>query len=107
MGDAPRWRGLNRAALRTVAAEIARLAEMPAHALAGLPTDIALTPEYADIADQVERKIRGIALYESQIERLVDGNDAMADAVRIQGARIGRLDGTAGMAERYWATSLL
>jgi len=87
--------------------EFARLEELPEGALAGLPTDVALTPEYADIADQVERKIRGIALYESQIERLFGGVDAMADAVRIQGARIGRLGGTAGMAERYWATSLL
>jgi len=87
--------------------EFARLAELPLDALAGVPTDVALTPEYADIADQVERKIRGIALYESQIERLFDGVDAMADAVRIQGTRIGRLGGTAGMAERYWETNLL
>ena len=86
--------------------EFARLQELPADALAGLPTDVALTPEYTDIADQVERKIRGIALYESQIERLFGSIDEMADAVRIQGTRIGRLGGTAGMAERYWATSL-
>ena len=35
-------------------------------------------PEFADISDQLERKIRAIALYESQIERLFDGTTAMA-----------------------------
>jgi LmbE family N-acetylglucosaminyl deacetylase len=87
--------------------QFARLEELPADAFADLPTDVALTPEYADIADQVERKIRGIAIYESQVPRLFGGVDAMATAVRGYGVRIGRLGGTAGMAERYWATSLL
>ena len=35
-----------------------------------------LVPEYADITDQLERKITGISLYESQIERLFDGTQA-------------------------------
>ena len=30
-------------------------------------------PEYADVSDQLERKIRGIAIYESQLERLFGG----------------------------------
>ena len=49
---------------------------------AGLPADVSLAPEYADITDQLERKIMGIGLYESQIERLFDGTREMADAVR-------------------------
>ena len=41
--------------------------------LAGLPADVSIVPEYADITDQLERKIMGISLYESQLERLFDG----------------------------------
>ena len=48
-------------------------------------------PEFADITDQLERKIMGINLYESQIERLFDGTLAMADAVRAYGPEIGEL----------------
>ena len=62
--------------------------------------------EFADISDQIERKIRGIALYESQIERLFDTQKAMASAVRAYAARtgdIGRVPG--GLAERYWVTT--
>jgi LmbE family N-acetylglucosaminyl deacetylase len=87
--------------------DFARLDDLPASALAGIPSDVALTPEYAATSEVVERKIRGIALYESQIDRLFTGVDAMADAVRAQADRIGRLGGIPGGAERYWATSLL
>ncbi len=38
--------------------------------------DVALTPEYADIADQLERKITGhLRLYGSQMERLFGGTE--------------------------------
>ena len=87
--------------------DFARLENLPAGALAGIPSDVALTPKYAATSDVVERKIRGIALYESQMERLFAGVDAMGDAVRAQADRIGRLGGVPGGAERYWATSLL
>ncbi len=87
--------------------QFARLEDLPAGSLDGFPTDVALTPEYAAIAEVVERKIRGIALYESQIDRLFEGVAPMADAVRAEGARIARLGGLPGYAERYWATSLL
>ncbi len=72
--------------------------------LGALPADVSISPEYADITDQLERKIMGIGLYESQIERLFDGTRAMADAVRKHGvmtAGIGEVDGAA---ERYWAS---
>jgi LmbE family N-acetylglucosaminyl deacetylase len=86
--------------------EFRRLEDLPAGSLAGLPADVSLSAEFADVGDQLERKIRGIALYESQIERLFRGPRAMADAVRGFGARVadlGRVPG--GAAERYWVTT--
>ena len=65
-----------------------------------------MIPEYADIGDQIERKIRGIALYESQIDRLFDDQKAMANAVRSHATRIADLGGVPnGAAERYWVTT--
>ena len=84
-----------------------RLEELPAGALAGLPNDIGLTPEYADITETVERKIQGLTLYESQLERLFGGADQMGDAVRGFGTKVASLGGLPGFAERYWATSKL
>jgi LmbE family N-acetylglucosaminyl deacetylase len=77
------------------------LDDLPAGALEGLPSDVFLTPRFADISDQLERKVRGIALYESQLDRLFEGERKMASAVRLEAARIGQLGGL-GRAERYW-----
>ena len=66
-----------------------------------------LTPELADITDQVERKIKGLELYESQLDRLFGGKDAMGDAVRGFGTKVAALGGTSGFAERYWASAKL
>ena len=52
--------------------DFGRLEDMPEGSFAALPADISLTAEFADISDQLEKKIRGIAIYESQIERLFD-----------------------------------
>ncbi len=87
--------------------DFTRLEELPADALAAIPSGVALTPEYAATSEVIERKIRGIALYESQMDRLFTGVQAMGDAIRAQADRIGRLGGIPGGAERYWATSLL
>lgn len=84
--------------------EFTRLADLGG-GLERIPSDVALTPEYADITQDVERKIRGIAIYESQIDRLFEGVDGMANAVRSQAARVARLGAIPGSAERYWATS--
>ena len=81
-----------------------RLEQLPSGALDGLGTGVLLTPEYADITDQVERKIRGIALYESQLDRLFGGEREMAAAVRAYGAKTAELGGVSGSAERYWRT---
>jgi LmbE family N-acetylglucosaminyl deacetylase len=74
-------------------------------ALNGLPQSVSVFPTYADISDQIERKITGIDIYESQIERLFDATREMADAVRSYGAALGLVGDVAGPAERYWRTS--
>jgi LmbE family N-acetylglucosaminyl deacetylase len=84
-----------------------QLGDLPAGAFAGLPADVGLTPEYADITDVVERKIMGLTLYESQLDRLFGGRDQMGDAVRGFGTKVAALGGLPGFAERYWATSKL
>jgi LmbE family N-acetylglucosaminyl deacetylase len=86
--------------------EFRRLEDLPEGSLGGLPQDVSLTAEFADVGDQLERKIRGIALYESQIERLFTSQRAMADGVRGFAAKVadlGRVPG--GAAERYWVTT--
>ena len=84
-----------------------RIEDLPADALARVPADVAITPDYADISDMLDRKIMGIRLYESQLGRLFGGADAMADAVRGYGAKVAGRAGRSGAAERYWATSQL
>lgn len=81
-----------------------RLEQLPDGALDGLGGGILLAPEYADVSDQLERKIRGIALYESQLDRLFGGEREMAAAVRAYGAKTAELGGVSGSAERYWRT---
>ena len=80
------------------------LDDLPDGALSGLPRSLALRPEYAEVSDQLERKISGIRLYESQLDRLFGGRREMAAAVRGYGARMAGLAGRGGASERYWAT---
>ena len=68
------------------------------------PPDVSIIPGYADITDQLERKIMGIGLYESQLERLFDSKREMADAVRTYGRAIAGIGEIDGSAERYWAS---
>jgi LmbE family N-acetylglucosaminyl deacetylase len=81
-----------------------RLDDLPGTPLAGLPTDISVTAEFADITDQIERKIMGINIYESQLARLFDGTPQMADSVRAYGRAMAELGSVDGVAERYWAS---
>ena len=67
-----------------------------------IPQDVLLTPRFADITDQLERKITGIGLYDSQLDRLFGGVKPMASAVRQYGARMAALGRQGGAAERYW-----
>ena len=81
-----------------------RLEDLGSDPLAALPDNISVIPEFADITDQIERKIMGISLYESQLERLFDGKIQMADAVRAYGRTLAEFGGVSGAAERYWAS---
>ena len=84
--------------------EFRRIEDLGAEVLDALPTGIALTPQYADVTDQIEKKITGITIYESQIERLFDGSREMADAVRSHARIIAEIGGIDGLAERYWVS---
>jgi LmbE family N-acetylglucosaminyl deacetylase len=81
------------------------LDQLGSGALAGLPAGVSVFPTYADVGDQLERKITGIGLYESQIERLFEDRKEMANAVRAYGKSLGLVGGVDGAAERYWRTS--
>jgi LmbE family N-acetylglucosaminyl deacetylase len=81
-----------------------RIEDLGPGALEALPADVALAPQYADVTDQIEHKITGINIYQSQLERLFDGPKDMADAVRSQARLIADLGGVDGLAERYWAS---
>jgi LmbE family N-acetylglucosaminyl deacetylase len=82
-----------------------RIEDLPEPVRALLPEDVSLQPEFADIGDQIERKITGIGLYESQLDRQFGGRRQMADAVRSYGAALGEASGTGGFKERYWSTT--
>ena len=81
-----------------------RLEDLGAGGLDSLPSDVSILPTFADITDQVERKIMGINIYQSQIERLFDGTKEMANAVRSYGRTIAELGEVEGSAERYWVS---
>jgi LmbE family N-acetylglucosaminyl deacetylase len=85
--------------------DFASLDQLGPDTFSSLPADVSIFPAFADIGDQIERKITGISMYESQIERLFDGTREMADAVRSYGAALGIAGEVAGAAERYWRTS--
>jgi LmbE family N-acetylglucosaminyl deacetylase len=84
--------------------EFRGLGDLGSNPFAALPGDVSVRPEFADITDQLERKIMGINLYTSQIERLFDDTRAMADATRAYGRAIAELGEVDGAAERYWAS---
>jgi LmbE family N-acetylglucosaminyl deacetylase len=81
-----------------------RVEDLPRGVFDDVPAGIAITPEYADITDQLERKITGIAIYGSQMGRLFGGTDDMARQARAYGRKVALLGGIGGAAERYWAT---
>ena len=86
--------------------EFTRLGELPGGGVPGLPAGVSVAPEFADVSDMLERKIRGIALYESQMNRLFANPKDMANAVRSHATRIADLGRVAnGAAERYWVTT--
>jgi LmbE family N-acetylglucosaminyl deacetylase len=84
--------------------DFGRIEDLPAGVFDDVPADVAITPEYADITDQLERKITGISLYESQMDNLFGGTRDMARQTRAYGRKVALLGGGGGAAERYWAT---
>jgi LmbE family N-acetylglucosaminyl deacetylase len=82
-----------------------RLEDLGADVVDSLPSEVSIFPTYADIGDQIERKVTGISLYRSQLDRLFDGTREMGDAVRAYGKAMGVIGGIDGPAERYWVTS--
>jgi LmbE family N-acetylglucosaminyl deacetylase len=75
---------------------------MAEHA-AQLPADLVLEARFADISDQLERKVAGLRLYRTQVERLFESEQGMLDAVTGFAARIADAGGVgSGAAERYW-----
>jgi LmbE family N-acetylglucosaminyl deacetylase len=84
--------------------DFGRLEELPPGVFDDLPQGVGIAAEYADIGDQLEHKITGISIYESQMERLFGGTKDMARQVRAYGRKVALLGGGSGAAERYWAT---
>ena len=84
--------------------DFSRIEDLPPTAFADLPADVALEPEYADIGDQLERKITGINIYSSQIDRLFTGTKEMARQTRAYARKVALLNGFEGSAERYWSS---
>jgi LmbE family N-acetylglucosaminyl deacetylase len=71
---------------------------------AQLPDTLVMEARYADISDQLERKVAGLRLYASQVQRLFDSDQAMLDAVTGFAARVAEAGHVgSGVAERYWA----
>ena len=85
--------------------EFRTLDQLPAGAFDQLPSNVSIFPTYSDIGDQIEKKITGISIYESQIERLFDGTKEMANAVRGYGKALGLVGDLDAPAERYWRSS--
>jgi LmbE family N-acetylglucosaminyl deacetylase len=77
------------------------LEQLPGHALATMPHDVSLAPEYCELGDLLDRKVEGIRVYASQVDSLFGSDGAMAEAVRSRASRVGQLGGI-GPAERYW-----
>jgi LmbE family N-acetylglucosaminyl deacetylase len=86
--------------------DFGRLEDLPPDTFADLPAGVSLAADFADVSDMLERKIRGIALYESQMDRLFGGVKPMADATRAFAARVAEIGSVpGGAAERYWVTT--
>ena len=83
-----------------------RLDQLDPEIVESLPGRATLIPEYVGLGTLIDRKVQGLAAYESQLGRLFGAgggsdDDPVGAAVRARAARIGELGGT-GPAERYW-----
>jgi len=78
-----------------------RLDQLPGDALATLPADVSLVPEYTELGALLERKVEGVRVYASQVDSLFGSDAAMEEAVRSRATLVGQLGGV-GPAERLW-----
>lgn len=79
-----------------------RLDQLDPEILPSLPAGVTLTPEYFEVASVIDRKIAGLASYESQMAHMFgEGDKSLEAAVRARTTRVGELGGV-GPAERYW-----
>jgi len=69
-----------------------------------LPRGVALTAEYSNITEMMDRKAAGIRLYASQTQRLFENEQGLLDDLAGYHARTALYGGVSGYAERYWAT---
>jgi LmbE family N-acetylglucosaminyl deacetylase len=68
-----------------------------------LPVGIELESRYADISETLERKVAGVRIYESQVDRLFGDRRGVLDDLAGYHKRVALSGGIAGYAERYWA----
>jgi LmbE family N-acetylglucosaminyl deacetylase len=78
-----------------------RLDQLPGDALATLPADVSLVPDYTELGALLERKVEGVRVYASQVDSLFGSDAAMEEAVRSRATLVGQLGGV-GPAERLW-----
>jgi len=79
-----------------------RLDQLDPEILPSLPAGVTLTPEYFEVAGVLDRKLAGLASYESQMAHMFgEGEKSLEAAVRARTTRVGELGGV-GPAERYW-----
>jgi LmbE family N-acetylglucosaminyl deacetylase len=69
-----------------------------------LPLGVNVEAQYADITEVMDRKVAGVKLYASQIERLFESEQGMLDDLAGYHARVALAGGVHGYAERYWTT---
>ncbi len=84
-----------------------QLTNLGPDALAGLPSEVSIVPEFADVTDQVEWKISGISIYASQLDRLFGGRPRWRRPSARMIERVAGLGAVPGFAERYWASTRL
>ena len=84
--------------------EFRGLDDLGANPFAGLPADVSVRAEFADITDQLERKIMGITCTRARSIASSTAPAQMAEATRAYGRAMAELGGVDGAAERYWAS---
>ena len=86
---------------------LTNLEQRPPGSLTSPPPSVSLVPDYDDISDILELKVIGFRLCQCPLGRQLGGDREMDEAVRAYGAKVGRLWGLDGAAERHWVSARL